>query len=476
MSALQVLSFISDPSIQQTYPTKYLSWPQGQKEGNVITAADVILVPVELLEAAGFLDWLESTLTSFRSELILFAKDSVPVSNAILSRVSFLQPIVCLEQSLISSALIQALEHKQLRSQHQELLGLVESQNQNLEQKLGVLQQRLERRQSNVLQAKQKNHDAYLLWESSQQASFEVYSSHSIGEVEVRLQNVLSATFKLQGVRILFEPQDDLWIRQFQGSDIPMLQIPLHEGGKKFGSLFLLKTADGKRKHKFLSTEVEYFSRLAEVVGLAVLRIKKFEELVVMREQWSATFNAIKAPLSLVTETREVIQSNSAYGARPEKRPESQGVQKKCYQQMFQREDPCPGCKLGQAFTLEMGNQIWEVSSQPITETLGVSSKVFFHHYKDVTEQRRLQEKIRSLERDTELGVISASVAHELNNPLAGILSYVQLLMMEVPKDHEFHSDLLEMESAVKRSQVSIETILLKSRENLEIQGQKSSL
>lgn len=59
-----------------------------------------------------------------------------------------------------------------------------------------------------------------------------------------------------------------------------------------------------------------------------------------------------------------------------------------------------------------------------------------------------------------DLGIISSSIAHELNNPLAGILAALSLLSLEDDWDADALSDLEDMKSGAKRCKELIEIFL----------------
>ncbi|NCN40795.1 HAMP domain-containing histidine kinase, partial [bacterium] len=89
-----------------------------------------------------------------------------------------------------------------------------------------------------------------------------------------------------------------------------------------------------------------------------------------------------------------------------------------------------------------------------------------------VTEEMKLERQIREKSKLVELGTIGSSIAHELNNPLAGMLSYLQLLLMDEPKGTEFYKDLKEMESATLRCRDIVLSLLGFSRkQSLENQS-----
>jgi PAS domain S-box-containing protein len=72
-----------------------------------------------------------------------------------------------------------------------------------------------------------------------------------------------------------------------------------------------------------------------------------------------------------------------------------------------------------------------EISSIPI-EYQGGSAVLAFA--RDVTERKRMEIKLLEADRLTALGILSAGVAHEINNPLAYVLLNLEYLKRELPK------------------------------------------
>jgi signal transduction histidine kinase len=63
-----------------------------------------------------------------------------------------------------------------------------------------------------------------------------------------------------------------------------------------------------------------------------------------------------------------------------------------------------------------------------------------------------------------ELGTIGSSIAHDINNPLGGMLSFLQLIKMDLPKDNPIYGDIIQMESAGMRCKSIVENLLSFSR------------
>ena len=60
--------------------------------------------------------------------------------------------------------------------------------------------------------------------------------------------------------------------------------------------------------------------------------------------------------------------------------------------------------------------------------------------FEDVAEQRRLQEQLIQSDKLASIGQLAAGVAHEINNPLNGIVNYAQLLLNKTePGNHQAH-------------------------------------
>jgi len=69
---------------------------------------------------------------------------------------------------------------------------------------------------------------------------------------------------------------------------------------------------------------------------------------------------------------------------------------------------------------------------------------------RDITELRRVEKSLAQAERLSSLGEVVAGVAHELNNPLTGVLGYAQLLRSEI--ENPAHSrDLERIVESAKR-------------------------
>ena len=129
---------------------------------------------------------------------------------------------------------------------------------------------------------------------------------------------------------------------------------------------------------------------------------------------------------------------------------------KKCYEVYQQRETPCPWCpsisvlETGEArseivpYTSEENLAGWiDLSAYPLKDIAGHVIGVI-EHVKDITERVRAEEERRQMEAQLRqaqklesIGTLAGGVAHEINNPIMGIMNYAQLIGERLDPDQE---------------------------------------
>jgi two-component system cell cycle sensor histidine kinase/response regulator CckA len=69
----------------------------------------------------------------------------------------------------------------------------------------------------------------------------------------------------------------------------------------------------------------------------------------------------------------------------------------------------------------------------------------------DITERKRLQAQIIQAQKMEALGQLAGGITHDFNNLLTAISGYMQLLLLNAPRDTQMHEDLLQIKAAVDR-------------------------
>ena len=84
---------------------------------------------------------------------------------------------------------------------------------------------------------------------------------------------------------------------------------------------------------------------------------------------------------------------------------------------------------------------------------------------RDKTVEKELQDRLNQSEKLSAIGTLVSGVAHELNNPLAGILGFAQLLLAR-PRDQWSSEDIEKIEKNAKRCQTIVENLLAFARQS----------
>jgi len=83
---------------------------------------------------------------------------------------------------------------------------------------------------------------------------------------------------------------------------------------------------------------------------------------------------------------------------------------------------------------------------------------------KDVTENRNLEDKLQRVQKMEAMGLMAGGIAHDLNNILSGIVSYPELLLMDLPKDSPLRKPIKTIQESGMRAADVVEDLLTIAR------------
>lgn len=77
---------------------------------------------------------------------------------------------------------------------------------------------------------------------------------------------------------------------------------------------------------------------------------------------------------------------------------------------------------------------------------------------------RQSEEKLARLRKMESLGLLAGGVAHDLNNVLSGIVSYPELILLQLPEDSKFRKQIEAIQKSGKRAVAIVEDLLTVAR------------
>ncbi len=83
---------------------------------------------------------------------------------------------------------------------------------------------------------------------------------------------------------------------------------------------------------------------------------------------------------------------------------------------------------------------------------------------RDMTQQVALENSLKTAQKMEAIGTMASGVAHDLNNILAGIVSYPELLRSKIPPDSDLKGPLQTIENAGKRAAAVVSDLLTLAR------------
>lgn len=250
------------------------------------------------------------------------------------------------------------------------------------------------------------------------------------------------------------------------------LNIPMSCRGRVLGVLSFISLENdiiGQEQQELLLS-------IGRQVGIAVESLNDLHRLAQSKELLQTVFDGITDLLMLLDREFKIKMVNKAYLYR-------YGVEfheiqdRPCYEVHLGLLDICPGCALPQVMQSAepsseeqhcASGEIFLVHFYPILDETGAVEHVI-RYAREITEQKKVEQKIQQTEKLVALGQLASGVAHEINNPLGIILCYVDLLQRQLADFPQGLKDLSIIEKQAMNCKNIVTDLLHFSR------GQESS-
>ena len=177
------------------------------------------------------------------------------------------------------------------------------------------------------------------------------------------------------------------------------------------------------------------------------------EELTLNRNKLEAFFDGIATPISIQDINYNIVTANYA-ARRYFEKPLEELVGSKCYKVYFNRDRPCAECLAQDCLHTKLPFSAEKQDSRTqLTFALNFYSiptpkgsvGSFIEFFQDITKQKTLQEELIQSEKLAGIGTLVSGIAHEINNPLGGILGTADLMLPETPENSTLREYTLDI-------------------------------
>ena len=221
--------------------------------------------------------------------------------------------------------------------------------------------------------------------------------------------------------------------------DISSRKLAEEELRKHRGQLELLveeRTAELKTAVQLLTNEINFRKNAEETLKESETKFRR------LSQEFHTLLDAMSDELLLVSADLRILWANKAFALRVG-RDASALPGESCHTVWFDRDEVCEECGALASFSTgrpqsfpptTMNGRIYERRAFPIRDEAGSVQSVIIAS-SDITEKTKLQAEAMRAGHLASLGELSAGVAHEINNPITGIINYAQLLANKNPEE-----------------------------------------
>lgn len=231
----------------------------------------------------------------------------------------------------------------------------------------------------------------------------------------------------------------------------------------------VLVCSDDSRERKFTEEEIFRAEMLAHQAAIALENARLFQVVSRSQKSWETTFDAMQDCVSVHDTTGKVIRANVALAKRLNTIPQTV-IGRFCSEiyapTLSPNMSPCRHIHQLKSESLV----VEEVALPTMGGVFQISVSPWFdkdnrlagsiHVAKDISNEKLLQQQLIQSEKLSAIGELIAGIAHELNNPLTGVMGYSQLLQLRKDLDDRAKESLSKINNLALRCQKIVQNLL----------------
>ena len=286
---------------------------------------------------------------------------------------------------------------------------------------------------------------------------------HKISQVQSELKTIqmlMLKTVKLTKKEHLEQITQIALLRHFDNLKIEISEqeqdaysLPLISGGYILGKIYFKNIKPNQQEEEFLR-------KVSGIVSIAYDKIQRFSILEEKKKYWESFFDILPLPICFASTNGVIARANNAF-ANIFKQDVRLLIGKN-FNDLFTYADNSMGDTTERIRQIHLNNLKYEVKETSYYDTDG--TKYIVSIFRDITKEAKYKEQLQVSEKFSELGILSGSVAHEINNVVGGLSALLQILLQE-EAETSLKDDLEEMYNASNRAKEIARSLLNFSRQ-----------
>jgi len=205
----------------------------------------------------------------------------------------------------------------------------------------------------------------------------------------------------------------------------------------------------------------------AALVAVTAIFLRGRRRMRDVEGRYSLVLSSISDHITFVDTDQRIVWTNWST-----EYPDRTFAGQHCFQALSGRIQPCDGCPVPQVLATgaaaegvvtELDGAVYRISASPVCDRRGRLIGVV-QLSRDITDKRRLAERLQQAEKMEAVGQLAAGVAHDFNNSLQVILGYSEMLATALPRDAESARLLTPIRRAAEQARDVVGHLLTFSR------------
>jgi len=255
----------------------------------------------------------------------------------------------------------------------------------------------------------------------------------------------------------------DLQERMAEENISEIIRIPLMAQKKVLGLLYVTNDGDLRIRPE----RSEFLTTIGQQIGVAIENAQLFESVQRAKTELEISFDAIQHSIFIIDNRWRILRVNRTselvYGR-------ADILIGRMYPEvLYQQPQPVPSCPVQECLREVHPVQqdgphhrwggFYSYYAFPIVNRLGQLERVVYYE-KDVTEARKLEQRLQQTQKLKALGTLAAGIAHEIRNPLATINFNAQLLHRDLSLNASQEQMFADMLIEVKKIDRIVQQVL----------------